>query len=146
MPIALVTLAQAKAHLKMDHGLDDSEIQFLIHAASRAVANYVTQELPNVSTWLDSSGNLISDTSSTTDSSNQGLVPEDVQIATLLLVGDLYANKEPTPTDRVDPSFGYAYHAVAIHSFLWPYRLPGIGVPEEVFEEAFDTSDSSSSL
>lgn len=136
--IALVTLEEARRHLAMDHTADDGYIQGLIYAASQAVVNYVTSDL--VVGWLDSSGNLIPDTSDTADSSNQGLVPEDVRFATLLLIGDFYANREPTPTDPVDAQFGYAYLPRAVTALLWPYHTPGVGVPEPDEEAASDSS------
>lgn len=140
--IALVTLAQARAHLSMDHTADDTYIQGLIYAASQAVLNYVGEE--GSLGWSDTSG-AFPDSSSSDSSGSLGNVPEDVRFATLLLIGDFYANREPTPTDPVDPQFGYAYLPRAVVALLWPYRLPGLGVPEESEEAAGDSSSSSSS-
>jgi hypothetical protein len=144
--ISLVTIAQARAHLSMDHTLDDTYIQGLIYAASQAVLNYVGEE--GALGWTDTSGAFPSSSTGTgVDSSGSlGSVPEDVRHAVLLLIGDFYANREPTPTDPVDPQFGYAYLPRAVVALLWPYRLPGIGVPEEVLEiPAGDSSGSTSS-
>jgi hypothetical protein len=126
----------------MDHTSDDTYIQGLIYAASQAVLNYVGEE--GALGWSDTGGAFPS--TSTSDSSGSlGNVPEDVRYAVLLLIGDFYANREPTPTDPVDPQFGYAYLPRAVVALLWPYHLPGIGVPEAEEEVAGDSSSSSSS-
>lgn len=145
MVIALVTLAEARQHLSMDHTLDDNYIQGLIYAASQAVLNYVGEE--GALGWSDTGGAFPSGTTATTgDSAGPlGLVPEDVRHAVLLLIGDFYANREPTPTDPVDPQYGYAYLPRAVVALLWPYRLPGLGVPQEEEEAAITDSSGSTS-
>lgn len=126
--IAIVTLEEARQHLQMDHTIDDTYITGLIYAASQAVVTYLGED--GTVGWLDSSGDLIPDTSDTSDTSNQGLVPEDIRHATLLLIGDFYANREPKASDSVDAQFGYGYLPRAVVALLYPYRTPTIGVPE----------------
>ena len=115
----LVSLDEAKLHLNMDHDADDELITLYIHAVSGAVINY----LGDVSfDFVDTGGNLVSDTNDASD----GPIPNVVRQATLLLVGDFYRNREPTPADAVDPKFGYGYLPRAVVALLYPLRDPTI--------------------
>ena len=73
----LVTLDQAKLHLKMDHDLDDDDITLKIHAASGMILNYLKDNALN---YVDTSGVAIAD------------IPYEIKAATLVLVGMLYGN------------------------------------------------------
>tara|TARA_R100001143_G_C3357653_1_gene133510 strand:+ start:1131 stop:1406 length:276 start_codon:yes stop_codon:yes gene_type:complete len=66
----VITLEQAKLHLRVDHDDEDAAITAMIDAATAAALDYLNMdELPNP-------------------------VPAPVQAAILLQVGDLYANRE----------------------------------------------------
>lgn len=76
MPDEPVTLAQVKAHLRLDHSAEDAHLALLITAARRSVENatgrIVTAELPDVA----------------------GSDREVVAQAMLLLIGSWYMNRE----------------------------------------------------
>lgn len=115
----LVSLEQASAHLRRDTTDDDLDLTLKIKAASRAVMGYIGD---GASGFTDSAGDVFE------DSNGIALdVPEDIQGACLLLVGDFYTNRTPTPVDVVDASFGYGYLPRAVTALLYPYRTPVIG-------------------
>lgn len=111
----LITLDQAKAHLRMDHDAEDETIESYIRSASRAVLTYLGDAADE---FLDSSGEVV------VDSSNLPVTPEDIQHAVRLLVGEFMRNREPEPGDQVNPSFGYGYLPRAVTALLYPYRTP----------------------
>lgn len=113
----LVSLEQAKAHLRMDHDFDDSDITLKIEGASAAVLDYLKDYADS---FLDSNGEVIEDSNGNPD------VPYQVKAATLLMLGDLYANREPIPTDPVDAQYGYGYLPRAVIALLYPLREPTI--------------------
>lgn len=114
----LVTLEQAKQHLRVKHASDDADIELKVHAASAAVIEYLKEA--GADSFLDSSGEvLMSD-----DSPPVPLTPPCVQQATLLLVGEFFKNREPTPDDAVPAQFGYGYLPRAVVALLYPLRDP----------------------
>jgi hypothetical protein len=80
-----VSLQQASDHLRRDTDADDNDLRLKIRAASLAVANALKES--GMAEILDSSGLV------PTDSSGNPLVPEDVQWATLLVLGESYSNR-----------------------------------------------------
>jgi len=83
--VMLVSLQQASDHLRRDNDDDDNDLILKIQAASRVVLNY----LKDGATFLDSFGDV------EVDSNDNPLdVPEEVQAATLLLIGDFYNDRE----------------------------------------------------
>src|SRR5207245_838994 len=111
----LVTLEQASAQLRRDTTDDDADLTLKIKAASRAVVTYL-----KTPSFADSAGDVIEDSSGIAID-----VPEDVQIATLLLVGYFYKQR--------DEDAGKEFEAGAlprpVTALLYPYRTPTIGVP-----------------
>ena len=77
--MSIVTLAQAKLHLKVDDTEEDTLIQIYLDAAERSIANYLNRELYETDAGSDLTGLVI-------DSAVQGAI--------LLQVGHLYANRE----------------------------------------------------
>jgi hypothetical protein len=114
----LVTLEQAKAHLRVTHAYDDADIELKIHAASAAIIEYLKEE--GADPFLDSSGEVLM----TGDSPPEPDVPRNVQQATLLLVGDFFKNREPTPDDVVPAQYGYGYLPRAVVALLYMRRDP----------------------
>lgn len=110
----LVTLEQARAHLRSQDTADDADLEGKISAASSAVLKYVGD------TFNNTDGVIPLDTDGIPD------VPDDVKIACLLLIGDFYKNREPTETDTVPAEFGYGYLPRAAVALLYPYRTPTI--------------------
>lgn len=73
----ITTLEEAKTHLRVQHDAEDDLIVALIEAAEDHVSRYLERSLP----WTDESGAEVP-------------VPGSVRAAILLIVGDLYANRE----------------------------------------------------
>ena len=88
---ALLTLDEAKLHCRIDHNDEDSLLGALIATATTAVADYL-----NVTSVDDTA-------------------PAPVKSAALLLVGDLYANREA----QGDRQF---YKNPTFENLLNPYR------------------------
>ena len=65
----MITVTEAKQHLRVMHALEDPLIQIYLDAAKKHVAEYLGEDLPDP-------------------------MPEDIQCAVLLLTGDLYVNRE----------------------------------------------------
>ncbi len=82
-----ITLIEAKKHLNVDYSEDDSYISDLINVAFYAVQNHTGRDY-------------------TTE-----VIPLPVKHAALLLVGNLYANREPV-------SFGQAYKVPLSYEYL----------------------------
>jgi hypothetical protein len=109
----LVSLADAKLHLRAD-GSDheDSDILLKIGAASLAVLRYIGA---NADTFLDSYGDV------PVDSEGDPVgVPEDVAAAVLILLGDLYRNRDGENASEYE--FGTLPRVVV--SLLYPWRTP----------------------
>ncbi len=105
--VMLVSLAQASRHLRRDTSDDDADLTLKIKAASAVVMGL----LGSAATFLDSEGNVpMADEPGIADSDGELLdsngdeiadgdeipvgVPEHVQQATLLLIGDYYAGRD----------------------------------------------------
>lgn len=119
----LVTLDQAKLHCRVDHDLDDDDILIKIDAASAAVLAYIgdSQYL-----FLDTGGEALElEADTSTDVAGLRALHTAKQ-ATLLLVGDFYRNREPTPADMVPSNYGYGYLPRAVVALLYPLRDPTI--------------------
>lgn len=90
----MITLSEAKQHLRVDINEDDLLIGRLIDAATAAVLDYL-----NLDDGFDSNG-----------------MPEPVKAATLLLIGDLYEHRE-RQADR------QLYRNDTYERLLNPYRV-----------------------
>ncbi len=71
----MITVAEAKQHLRVMHALEDGMIQLYLDAALAHVSEYLGDDLPDP-------------------------MPEPIQAAVLLLTADLYVNRE-RQTDRI---------------------------------------------
>lgn len=112
--VMLVSLDQAKQHLRVDTSDDDGDIALKIHAASGAVLNYIKSGPDN---FLDSSGEVIVDSSD-----NPIGIPFEVQAATLLLVGYFYKDRDGDP----DKAYEMGYLPKPVTALLYPFRDPVI--------------------
>ncbi|WP_462379577.1 head-tail connector protein [Pseudomonas sp. Marseille-QA0892] len=65
----MITVTEAKQHLRVMHNLEDGMIQLYLDAATKHVAEYLGDDLPDP-------------------------MPEPIQAAVLLLTADLYVNRE----------------------------------------------------
>ncbi|WP_395504720.1 head-tail connector protein [Ectopseudomonas hydrolytica] len=120
-----VTLELAKAHLNMDHDEDDNLIGLYITAASRAVKNYLKSGSP-FKVETDSDGNDVLDSSGAPvyerDSLGAKIIAEEVQAATLLLIGHLYKDRDENP----DGAFEAGYLPKPVTALLYPLRDPAL--------------------
>lgn len=115
--MGIVTLEDAKAHLRVDHDLDDADINFKLEQASAIVVDYL--KMPEGS-W-DIGGSGISGSSG--GSSGGGLAPFQVKAAVLLVLGDLYKNREGEE-NKNEQALGYLSPAVT--SLLHRLRDPAL--------------------
>jgi len=75
--MTVLTLDEIKAHLRLDGNAEDAQLTLLSSAAEDYAAHYLGRSLP----WLDESGAAVA-------------VPASIKAALLLIVGDLYENRE----------------------------------------------------
>lgn len=117
----LVTLTQAKRHLRVTHTLDDLDITLKIHAASAAILNYLKDAALD---WVDSSGALIEDSTGSLVSQQGQLV----QQATLLLLGWMYSFREGEvgESNPAFQAFQQGYLPPPVMALLYPLRDPAL--------------------
>lgn len=75
--MAVLTLEEIKAHLRVDGSAEDAQLTLLGEAAEDYATQYLNRSLP----WLDDLGAPVP-------------VPASIRAALLLIVGDLYENRE----------------------------------------------------
>lgn len=108
--VMLVSLQQASDHLRRDDDADNNDLTLKIKAASKSIIRY----LKDGATFLDSQGDV------EVDSSGDPIgVPEDVQSATLIMLGWLYRDR-----DAMDDRIEYATLPKAVTALLYPLRKP----------------------
>lgn len=105
--VMLVTLQQASDHLRRDTTDDNTDLTLKIEAASDAVLNYLKSDGED---YLDSSGDVVAEN-----------VPNAVRMATLLLVGVFYSNRDNST------EFERGYLPPVVTALLYPLRAPAIG-------------------
>jgi uncharacterized phage protein (predicted DNA packaging) len=93
--MAIVSLSDAKAHLRVLDTSEDALIVLYIDAASDNIQSYLNREIP-----VDNSGN----------------VPASIKAACLLMVGDLFENREAQLTS------GGIIENPAVKNLLYPHR------------------------
>lgn len=96
-----VTLEQAKAHLRVLHSHDDAYITTLIDIAAQHMLDYTDRADDDPLFWSGSE------------------LKAPIMAAMLLLIGDLYANREAQTTAELKPN-------PAFERLLWPYRRLGV--------------------
>lgn len=111
--IELVTLEQTKVMLRVPYNTEDDHITGLIRACSRMVLNYLK---------LDESAYLNSDGTMDINSSTLGYeeVPEEVQAATLYLIGVLFRDRDGQEAEK----WQHGYLPVPVMSMLYMLRDP----------------------
>jgi len=94
MPV--VEIAEVKTHLRIQNDLEDSALEIYIAAADEIICNYCNLDaLPT--------------------GESPDPVPASMRAAALLIVGDLYKNKEANLDKQ-------AYANPAVDALLYPYR------------------------
>jgi len=109
----LVSLQQARDHLRSDDTADDSDLELKVLAASQVVLDYIQGDA--VDGLTDTDGELLTDTDGLVEN-----VPYRMQAATLLLIGYLYRNRDGDP----DKDFGENMLPLPVKALLSPYRDP----------------------
>lgn len=110
---ALVTLEQVKDHLYIDPDYDnDNDLILKIQAASNIILNYLSKEGRPYET--DSSGDPV------VDSSGDPIPREEVKMATLLLVGILFKDREGAV------GWGQGYLPFHITALIYQLRDPAL--------------------
>lgn len=107
----LVTLERVKQVLRVRHDDDDEMLNLIIGSASRSVLRYLkgqASEVLSIDSPPDSPPNDLS------------AVAEDVQFATIILVGMLYRN----PDNDTEAAFELGQLPKAVTSILYPLRDP----------------------
>lgn len=117
--VMLVSLQEASDHLRRDTADDDNDLMLKIQAASRFVVNYLDKDVFD----LDSNDQPVED--------SDGIVvdvPFDIKAATLLIIGELYANRDAPDfrsSQRVQtPRLGDIIMPRSAHLLLDHYRTP----------------------
>jgi hypothetical protein len=87
--ISLVTLEEAKVQLKVDGVLDDAKVAQTILAASAIVLNHIKITVPEQDSPDTRIEQMFDRSPRQYDS-----VPEEVKAAVLLVIGDLFENRE----------------------------------------------------
>ena len=96
MATPLVTLVQAKAHLRVVSDLEDADIQLKLNAAIQIAVEYLDRDVFATAQDLADA-----------EASGQALKPDPlivtdmVRAGILLMLGDLYANREETVTGTI---------------------------------------------
>lgn len=85
----LITLQEARDHLRSDDTADNADLSLKIEAASEAVYSYLGSPA-----WP-------------TDSAGHDVIPARVKQAVLSTVGWLYSEREGQMTSKVDAAYGY---------------------------------------
>lgn len=124
----LVTLAEARAHLRSDTDADDSDLLLKIEAASEAVMSYLGEG--GASAFTDSGGDLYEDSSGVAIN-----VPSRVKNATLITTAYLYNERDGASQGGVDAqggqrvaAWGYGFTLPrAATMLLYSMRSPVVG-------------------
>lgn len=110
----LITLDYAKRHLEMDHDEDDLLISLYIEAASEAIVAYLKD---GAGSFLDSSGGP-----EYNEFDEPIGIPKRVQIATMILVGYFYKNRDENPVE----AFEYGFLPKPVMAVLHQMRDPAL--------------------
>lgn len=101
--VELVSLSLVKEHLKIDQNSEDSVLAVYIAAAEQDICNYINQPIPG-----------ISDSPATE-------APAAIKAAALLIVGDLYENREGAVLTKTGT--GSFLENPAVIRLIQPYRI-----------------------
>jgi hypothetical protein len=121
----LVGIEDAKARLRIVHDAEDMDLELMIQQASAAVMNYLGKPLDHysVSAGSDSDSEVSSDSESSSDGERVRTVPAEVELATLLLVGILYRDRDGMEAK----DWPHGYLPTPVTAFLYPLRDPAMG-------------------
>lgn len=113
----LVTLQEASDHLRRDTTDDNADLELKIRAASAAVLRYLKDASPYE---RDSNGDVV------VDSNGDPEVLFEVRAAVLLMLGELYKNREGEQGGEIPTQWGYGYLPRPVVALLYPLRHPSM--------------------
>lgn len=126
----LVTLQEASEHLRRDTDDDDQDLTLKIHAASAAVLNYLKRESLAYEPERDEAGNVVRDEDGfpvpALDDDGKPTVRFEVRAAVLLMLGELYKNREGEQGGEIPTQWGYGYLPRPVVALLYPLRDPAL--------------------
>jgi len=106
----LVTLTEVKEHLRVDHDMDDAQINRQRRQASSAVIDYLKVDVYETAfDWVDEFGEPITNN-----------IPQEIIAATLLVCGALYENRDG---DEFRSPQGFSQ---TVMDLLWRHRDPAM--------------------
>lgn len=111
----LISLEQGKQHLRVDNDDEDNDITLKIKGASASVLRYLKAE--GIADFVDSSGQLPEDSNGVVID-----VPNEVESATLLMLGYLYRQRDND--DQHEYETGYLPRPVT--AILYGRRDPAL--------------------
>lgn len=124
----LITLQEAKDHLRADHDYDDADITLKIKSASSAVLQYLKgspigepERDEQGKEQTDSNGQVIYQYDS-----NGLIIRWQIKAAVCLLLGEFYKNRDATQDGEVQPQWGYGYLPRPVIALLYPLRDPAL--------------------
>lgn len=117
----LVSLRQARDHLRIDTEDDENDLELKIKASSIAIINYLGLETAEKYIDFDSFGDVEFDSNGDPEG-----VPQPIQSAVLLILGDLYADRDGRDFIEGGTSerLGQIILPRTVHFLLDPYRVP----------------------
>lgn len=120
-----VTLDEVKEHLRVDNDAEDADLMLKISAASRIVKNYLKSASPwsyeydsNDDPVVDSNGDPVV----ALDSNGQPTPKYEVKIATLIVVGIWYRDRDGTEMEK----WLQGYLPAPVTALLYPIRDPAL--------------------
>lgn len=109
--IALVDLETVKSRLRVDGTDQDDDLQGYIYAASKSVLNY-----------LKGNADALLDLDTAGEMPTGFEVPDDIQMATIVLIGYFLRNPDGDPDKAFEPGFLPA----PVTAILYPLRDPAL--------------------
>lgn len=131
--VMLVTLQQASDHLRRDTTDDDNDLRLKIGAVSRAILNYLKDDMLAYQFEMDEHGEPVLDSAGDIiyllDSAGDFIPREEVQAAVLIMLGVVYVDRDAK--EYVDPRAGGGQERLGnmslprvVHWILDPIRDP----------------------
>jgi hypothetical protein len=110
IPMNLVTFTECKEHLRVDHDMDDAQIDRMRRQASGVMINYLKVDVYETAfDWVDEFGEPITNN-----------IPPEVIAATLLTVGAMYENRDGDAFRSPQPL------SQAAMDLVWRHRGPAM--------------------
>lgn len=128
--VMLVTLQQASDHLRRDTGDDDADLTLKIAGVSRAILNYLKNDMLAYQFEMDEYGKPILDSSGDIvylrDSGGDFIAREEVQAAVLIMLGQVYIDRDANAytEGNTEDRLGKMSLPKVVHWILDPIRKP----------------------